>query len=156
MSVTQRKQRRELDNFEVDPLTALVDTFFSSDRGMQMANRLSGWTGDIKVDSTETKDAFLISADLPGVQKEDIKVSFDNHILCIKAERREEKNEKNETDEERKFHFKERFLGSVTRSFRLPKTANENDTKCSFDNGVLNIRIGKKEPQSASRYLTVE
>jgi HSP20 family protein len=153
MSVAQRKQRREHDHFEVDPLTALVDTFFSSDRGLQMANRLSGWTGDIKVDSTETKDAFLIFADLPGVRKEDIKVSFDNHVLTIKAERRDENAGH---DDDRKVHWKERSFGGVSRSFRLPKIANEKDAKCSFDNGVLSIRIGKKEIQSESHYLTVE
>lgn len=157
MSLSNRQhnninRQHELELFATDPLSALVDTFFSGDRGTHMANRLSGWIGDIHVDSTETKDAFLISADLPGIKKEDIKVSLSkDRILTIEGER------KNVSEvEDSKIHWRERVYGKIHRSFRLPRLANTEDYKCKFDNGVLDIRIGKREPQSETNYLNIE
>jgi HSP20 family protein len=162
MSISQRRtgdhvmrnRHHEYDAFATDPLLALVDTFFSGDRGTHMANRLSGWAGDIKVDATETKDAFLISADLPGIRKEDMKVSLSrDRILTIEAERKEESSGE---DSERSIHWKERTFGKMHRSFRLNRSANPEDYGCKFDNGVLTIRIGKREPRSDVSYLTIE
>jgi len=145
-------RRSEFDTFATDPLWSLVDTFFSGDRGTHMANRMSGWTGDIRVDSTETKDAFLISADLPGVRKEDIKVSLNrDRVLSIEAERKDTSE-----GSDSNVHWKERTFGRIHRSFKLPRVANMDDYNCKFDNGVLDIRVGKREPTSEMTYLNIE
>lgn len=170
MSLSQRctnnNHRFESDTF-ADPFSTLVDraltrldsnldllhhAFSGSDRPSRMSNRLSSWTGDIRIDSSETKDAFLISADLPGVKKEDIKVSLNDRVLSIEAERKEDASGE---DPEKNTYWKERTFGRVHRSFRLPRVANAEDYQCKFDNGVLDIRIGKKEPKSNVNYLSI-
>jgi len=157
---TQRNQvadrRDEYDAFLADPLSAIIESFFSAERGTRMANKFHGWAGDLKLDSVETKDAFLISVDLPGVLKEDIKVSLSRDgVLSIDAERREFFSTMSD-DEAIKSHWKERMFGRMRRSIRLPKSANSDDYKCRFDNGVLDIRIGKKDPQTDTNYLQIE
>lgn len=107
-------RHHEYDSFVTDPLMSLVDTIFSGDRGTHMVNRLSGWAGEIKVDATETKDAFLISADLPGVQKDNIKVSLSrDRILTIEAERGEEstREEVDSDSTDHRVHWQERTFG---------------------------------------------
>jgi len=155
MSLSQRRNRQhEYDAFGTDPLTTFIDSIFSGDRGTHVANRLSGWAGDIKVDVNETRDAFLISADLPGLRKEDIKVSMNrDRILTIEAERKEESSGE---DSDKNMHWKERTFGHMHRSFRLSRSANPDDCQCKYDNGVLNVRIGKREPHSDTNYLTIE
>ncbi len=157
MSQSQRSltRRYDQDDFALDhPFTAWMESFFNTDRGCSVANRLSGWTGDIRVDSKENRDSFNISADIPGVQKEDIKVSLNrDRMLTIEAER---KSETDQSDDGSKTHFHERVFGKISRSFRLPKSANPEDCHCKYDNGVLNIKIGKREPANETNYLTVE
>ncbi|KAJ3332373.1 hypothetical protein HDU93_009113 [Gonapodya sp. JEL0774] len=104
---------------------------------------LAPWGRDgraFRVDVSETPQAFLVKADLPGVKKEDIHLSIENDILSIKAERKEEKETKDETR-----HVVERSYGSFQRAFRLPQTAKQDQVDAKFDNGVLQVSIGKVE-----------
>jgi HSP20 family protein len=135
-----------------DPFTSLLESIFPG--GSSISNKLSSFTGDIKIDFKETPEAFLVSADMPGVNKEDIKVSLNKDaLLSIQAERKEEKEEGSSDSQMR---YRERTFGQVHRSFKLPRTANPSDCSCKYLNGVLQIRIGKKEPSDETRYLTVD
>lgn len=155
MSLSKQRHNKnsmhEFDAFAADPLMYLVDTMFSGDRGVRLSNKLGAWTGDMKIDSTETKDAFLISADLPGVDKNDIKISLNDQILTVEAERKDT----TENVEGNK-RWRERTFGRIRRSMTLPKDINPEDYTCKFENGVLNIRLSKREPKSESNYLNIE
>ena len=99
-------------------------------------------TGDWspRVDIAESDKAFEIKAEIPEVNKEDVKVTVHNGVLTIQGERKQEKEEKG-----KKFHRVERYYGSFTRSFTLPDNADETKISASFKDGVLNLQILKIE-----------
>jgi HSP20 family protein len=99
-------------------------------------------TGDWapRVDIAETDKAFEIKAEIPEVNKEDVKVTVHNGVLTIQGNRKQETEEKG-----KKFHRIERFYGSFTRSFTLPENVDEADISASFKGGMLTLQIQKTE-----------
>jgi HSP20 family protein len=99
-------------------------------------------TGDWapRVDIAETDNAFEIKAELPEVNKEDVKVTVYNGVLTIRGERKQEKEEQG-----KKFHRIERNYGSFTRNFTLPDNVDETDIRAAFKDGILNLQIPKTE-----------
>jgi HSP20 family protein len=91
-------------------------------------------------DIVETKDAYSLKLDLPGVDKKDVKISFQDGELQISGERKEEKEEKDS-----KFHRVERSFGKYYRSFRLPDKIKDGEIKAEFKNGSLNVLIPKAD-----------
>ena len=100
------------------------------------------------VDINESNDAFMISADLPGIEKSDIEVKVEEGNLIINANRHIDKSDNNE-----KFHYNERRFGTFSRSFKLPKTVKEEKITAKLDNGVLSIVIPKAEDAIKSNRL---
>ncbi len=92
------------------------------------------------VDISETDAAYLVKAEIPGVQKEDVKVTLQDGMLTIQGERNQEKEEKG-----KKFHRVERCYGSFMRSFRVPDDADEGKVKAEFKDGMLNVTLAKSE-----------
>lgn len=92
------------------------------------------------VDISETPKAFLITAELPGINKKDVKVEIDHGILTISGERLFEKE-----SEEKKHHRVERFFGNFSRSFTLPETVNQKNIKADFKDGLLTVNLFKTE-----------
>lgn len=90
------------------------------------------------VDISETDTAYLIKGEIPGVKKEDVKVTIENGMLTIQGERKQEKEEKG-----KKFHRVECSYGSFMRSFQVPDDANENNVKAEFKDGMLNVTLAK-------------
>ncbi|MDD5471727.1 MAG: Hsp20/alpha crystallin family protein [Sideroxydans sp.] len=101
------------------------------------------------VDISETDDAYLIKGEIPGVKKEDVKVSVQDGMLTIQGERKMEKEEKN-----KKFHRVECSYGNFVRSFRMPDDADENKVKAEFKDGMLNVTLPKTE-KAKSRSINV-
>lgn len=95
-------------------------------------------------DIAETDTAYLIKAEIPGVQKEDVKVTVQDGMLTMQGERKMEKEEKG-----KKFHRIERSYGSFVRSFRVPDDADENSVKAEFKDGMLNVTLAKSEKAKA-------
>jgi len=91
-------------------------------------------------DVSEDNDNYYLKADLPGIKKEDVKISFSDGSLSISGERSQEKETK-----EKKFHRIERSYGKYYRSFNLPKEIKEDKIKAEFTDGQLNITIPKAE-----------
>ncbi|HET9136765.1 MAG TPA: Hsp20/alpha crystallin family protein [Candidatus Kapabacteria bacterium] len=93
-----------------------------------------------KVDSSEDDKNIYFSAELPGLTKDDVKITLSDGILTIsgKKERKEEKKEKN-------YHRVERSFGEFTRQFELPKGYNQKQIEAKFNNGVLEVTIPKNE-----------
>ncbi len=90
------------------------------------------------VDIKETDEEYLVRAELPGLKKEDVKVSLDEGVLTIEGERRHEKEEKNE-----RIHRVERFYGTFCRSFTLPDYTDASKILAESKDGVLSIHVPK-------------
>jgi len=96
----------------------------------------------MKTDIKEKKDKYIIEMDLPGFEKENIKLELNNGYLTITG-----KQENNIDEEEEKYVHKERFYGECTRSFYVGDNIKEEDIEAEFKNGMLKIDIPKKEEQ---------
>jgi HSP20 family protein len=104
-----------------------------------------GWAPAIEI--TEGTDELTIKAELPGVKKEDLSVTFDDGMLTIKGEKREEKREK---DEKKEYHVYERSYGAFARSFTLPRAIDDKQIKAKFHDGVLTVHLPKSAEAKAT------
>jgi HSP20 family protein len=96
------------------------------------------------VDITEDTGEYLIKAELPGLERDGVKVTVDNGMLIISGERKSEHEEKN-----RKYHRIERMYGSFSRSFAVPDNADGTKVRAEFKNGILQVHLPKnKEAKS--------
>jgi len=93
-----------------------------------------------RIDVKEDDAHYTVTADIPGVDPKDIRVTMENGMLCIKGERKSEKEEK-----KKNYHRRECVMGSFERSFRMPESADSNKISAKGKNGVLTVKIGKKE-----------
>ena len=92
------------------------------------------------VDIFETENDLVLRADLPDVKLEDIEVRVENQTLTLKGERKFEEN-----NDVRGYHRIERSYGSFTRSFTVPSTVDPEKVGAEFKNGVLTVKLPKKE-----------
>lgn len=103
-----------------------------------------------RVDISEDENSIKIHAELPGLKKEDVKVTInDDNVLVIKGEKNQENREEKKDDKEEKNVFLrvERSFGSFSRSFVLPENVDKDSIKGNFENGILNLTLTKKEPE---------
>ena len=101
--------------------------------------RRSDWAP--AVDIKETEGAFTIEAELPGMQREDVKVTVHDGVLAIQGERRKE-----EESGDKKHHRIERVYGNFTRRFTLPDNVDQSNIAANFKDGVLTLTLRKIEP----------
>ena len=101
------------------------------------------------VDIEEKEDHFLISADLPGVNEQDIELKVQDGTLLLSGKREAVKEEKSET-----LSYSERSSGSFCRSFTLGKGVNAEKIEASYKNGVLTVKLPKAE-ESKPRQIPV-
>ncbi len=92
------------------------------------------------VDLAEDEQSYRVTAELPGVRREDVTVELHEDVLTIRGEKKSEREEKKD-----RAHWVERSYGSFSRSFTLPPTALAEELKAGFKDGVLTIEIPKKE-----------
>lgn len=118
-------------------MNRLVDAFF---RGGVMDDGSYGTFWGPAVDIVEQDDAYIVEAELPGLTKNDVKISIEGNILTIRGEKRQEKK-----SEERNYHRTERVYGSFTRSFTLPSSVKTDKIEAHYQNGVLTITLPKVE-----------
>ena len=104
-----------------------------------------------RVNVTETNEALLLTAELPGLAEEDISVELENNVLSIAGEKAETSVD---GDEERRYHVFERTYGSFKRSFTLPRSVSGDDISARFENGVLTIDL-PKSPEAQGRKIVV-
>src|SRR2546425_8269575 len=127
-----------------DPFNDLVDDLFKGFLVRPLAFEGRGDGGlqlpRAKVDVAEKNGAYLVTAELPGVKKEDIHVSIDGAQVTLEAE---VKREKEATKDQRVLHT-ERVFGKVSRSFTLPQEVDEAKAEAKFRDGVLELTLPKK------------
>lgn len=100
------------------------------------------------LDLSETEDAFMVEAAVPGLKPEDLEVTVENNLLTIKGEI---KHEAEET--KRNYHRVERRYGAFQRQVTLPRTVKADAIKASLNNGVLRLEIPKAEEVKPRRIL---
>ena len=92
------------------------------------------------VDISEANDNFVVKAELPGLDPEDVNVSISGDILTIKGEKKKETEDKDEHH-----HYIERYAGSFQRVFQLPSGVKGDEIKATFEKGILKITLPKVE-----------
>jgi HSP20 family protein len=98
------------------------------------------------LDISERKDAYLVTAELPGVEAEDLEVTLEDGLLTIQGERHFAHD-----SSEQHFHRVERRYGAFRRSITLPAQVQAEQIEASFDNGVLQILVPKMEEATVKR-----
>jgi HSP20 family protein len=96
------------------------------------------WTPS--ADIGETEKEFIVRADLPGLKKEDVKVTFTDGLLTIQGERKQHKEETQE-----KYYRVENYYGGFSRTFSLPDNIKADAITCESKDGVLTVHIPKME-----------
>lgn len=100
------------------------------------------------VNITETPEAYSIELAAPGLQKSDFKINVDKNIISISVDKKEE-NEVNE----KTYSKKEYSYSSFTRSFTLPDTVDYSNIEAAYTDGVLDVKVGKKEEAIVAKRL---
>jgi HSP20 family molecular chaperone IbpA len=98
------------------------------------------------VDVRETKDEYILEAELPGFSESEVDVNVDNHVLHLTSKREEDRSE-----EKKEYIMKERSSYSFSRSFVLPENVNEDKIKGEFKNGILTLTMPKREEKKPKR-----
>lgn len=131
-----------------------IDRVFGDFFGSRtLANRFSAFgetTRWPEIEAFQRGDKFVIRADVPGLNKDDIRVEVLDNELCISGERRSE-TERNEGD----YYARERSYGSFCRTVVLPAGAKTESASASFDKGVLQIEIEIPTQSARSRRIEV-
>src|SRR6185436_3418278 len=136
-TLTRWNPMRELEDFQNRILSAFKPASRENGNG-QEALAMAEWMP--LVDVAEDDKEYLITAELPEVKKEDVKVTLENGRLTITGERKFEKEEKN-----KKYHRVERSYGTFARSFTLPNDGDAAKVNAEFKDGMLRIRVAKRE-----------
>lgn len=142
MNIVRYDPFRELKSLQ-DEMTRL----FSGTQGATGSREemMSG-TWAPHVDIFENKDNFVLEAELPGMNRDDFELSFENNVLTLKGERKFEKK----TDKDN-YHRIERAYGTFARSFTLPQTVTAEGATAEFNNGMLHVSLPKREETKARK-----
>ena len=135
MAILRWRPFSELDTFR-SGFDKLFDDFYRSySEGSEDVS-----SGYPVVDIRETKDDFIISAEMPDVNKEDVNINLSDNTLTIKGEKKKEEEKKGEN-----YHRVERSYGTFQRSFTLPTKVENNKIKANYKDGILVITLPKKD-----------
>ena len=132
MSLVRYYPRRNLV-----PLPREIDRFFSN-FGMDMDSSDTVWSPS--VDISETEKSYEVIAEIPGMDKKDIKISVQENVLLLSGEKKKE-----EEKEGHNYHRIERSYGKFERSFKLPTDVKADEIKAKYKDGVLSVEIPKAE-----------
>jgi HSP20 family protein len=138
MALVRWDASRELDTLQGE-MNRLFSTFFDTPTSRGAGGNGAGprrWFP--AMDLVETKDDFVLRADLPGIGEDDVSLEVENNVLTISGERNAEHEERHEG-----YYRVERATGSFARSLSLPEGVDPESVTATFDNGVLTVRIPK-------------
>jgi HSP20 family protein len=125
----------------------------------RMSNRLEPFDqgvfeGSVAVDIEETDDAYVVTADLPGFDRDDVDVELAADRLTLSATHTDEESEEGDEDEGR-YLRRERRQQSVSRSVRLPEPVDESATEAEYRNGVLTITLPKETESNSGHDIPI-
>jgi HSP20 family protein len=154
MAISTRMQRRTPSPFGLFPLlTRDIDLLQANMRRIlqnqptvgESAGTMSqalAWTPAVEI--SETPDELVITAELPGIDADEVHVVIDGDMLTIRGEKR---SERREDDEDTQYYLVERSYGSFQRSFTLPSTVDPESIVAEFNNGVLSVHLQKVDAE---------
>lgn len=116
-----------------------------------MQTAMSGFAS-FKVDVKDLGDTYELAAELPGVKKEDISLSYDNGYLTIQANTKDDKEEK---ADDGKYIRRERRCGTMSRSFYIDNI-DDSQAKAEFNDGILTIKLPKLAPKDTAKQINIE
>jgi len=147
-----------MDVFSMSPFTLMRRLTEDMDRMFTGFGGITGGTGSVEtrqwapaLEVRENQGNLLIAAELPGLNKEDVKVDITEDAVVIQGERKREREE-----ETGGIHRSERYYGSFYREIPLPQGAKTDQAKAQFNNGVLEITVPIPESQRRTRQIPIE
>lgn len=145
MAITRYSYRNPWQ--ELDQLTSRLGQVFG---GGEPASANGGsWMPAVNVE--ESGDQLVLTAEVPGMTRDDIEIEPENNILTIRCEKALEAEH---GDDERRYHVWERRYGSFQRSFTLPRTVRADDINAEHRDGILTVRM-PKAPEAKSRRIAI-
>jgi HSP20 family protein len=136
MNLTKLTRRHE--GVAIQPLDRFFDDFLAEGSLWNTPGFGTGWVPAVDVE--ETENSYLIRAEIPGLKKEDVKLSLTENVLTISGEKKAEVENQN-----KKYHRLERTYGAFQRSFSLPEPIQADKIEASFRDGLLEVAIPKSE-----------
>jgi HSP20 family protein len=134
-----------------NPFDEIERMFEQMDKGLKTFD--SSLTQGVPVDLLDEGESYVVTADLPGYEKENIDVRLSGSTLMIRAERHAETEE---TDSEGDYVRRERSRESVNRSVQLPERVAQDDTDASYQNGVLTVTLPKETSLDSGESIPIE
>ena len=109
----------------------------------------------MKTDVRETENSYEVDIDLPGFKKDEISIRLDNGYLSISAAKGLDKDEK---DKEDNYIRRERYAGTLSRSFYVGDAVSEEDIHAKYEDGILKLSVPKKAPKAVEKngYIAIE
>jgi len=148
----QRTMDRLIGRFDVGSDVPMITDVPSGERslvGTGAGRQVASWNP--RLDVHETDKALVVHAELPGCNKEDIKLSVDQNRLILQGEKHTKQKEKGEN-----WVRKERFEGSFYRALPLPRGVDPNKIQANYTNGVLEVTIPKTEEQLQKHMIDIK
>ena len=140
---------------EIEPMLNMRN--FNSDKESYLKN-FSGQTGEKenslspKIDISEDEKNFYLDMEIPGINKEDLKVTLTENRIIVKGERKNSHLE----NSGRKIISMERIFGKFTKTFTVNSDIERDSLKANYNNGVLSISIGKLIPEEKERIIEIK
>lgn len=136
MALIRWEPVRELNTIQSD-MNRLFNTFFASPTAGN-GGSFRRWIP--AMDLVEAENDFVLKADLPGLNEDDVKIEVEDNVLTISGERKSERE-----DHKEGYYRVERAFGSFRRSLTLPEGVDPESVQASFERGVLEVHVPKPE-----------
>jgi len=145
--------RREVDRlFEDFTMSPLMMPFRRPAFDLEPFWQPGSWIAAPAMDLVEHEKAFMLTAELPGLDEKDVEVKVANGVLTIKGEKAEDKEEKNKD-----FHMRERRFGAFERALRIPDMVDTDKIEATYKKGVLTVKLPKTaEAQKPVKKIAVK
>jgi HSP20 family protein len=144
MSLIRWNPARELGSFPSDVLNMqreinrMFDSFFRSEIPEGTPLAASVWTP--AVDIAEDDNGYVVKVELPGVNREQVKITMQDNVLSIRGEKKAEKESRGSS-----YHRVERSYGAFERCFSLPSNVKSDTIDATFKDGILTVSLPKAE-----------
>lgn len=133
-------------NNNLNEMYNMIDSFFGGDRLTALEN------SSFKIDIKDNEDAYIVEAELPGFDKDDISVEVEKGRLTISANKDEEIDK---SDEKSNYIHRERRTSSVSRTMTF-KDMNEEKLKAELDDGILTVKVPKLAKENQARQIEIK
>ena len=132
-----------------DPFREMMTWRNAMDRMFEDFGGLETFKGNnlgIPLDIVENEDNYVVKASLPGINPDDLEITYNNNVLTLQGEVKDEKDV-----EQQHYHLRERRYGTFSRSISLPATINADQIEAHYDAGVLTLTLPKAEEAKPKR-----